>query len=691
MTQFTVKELNDIISDLLLNVFNNVDAVTDANVGAVLRQMLESVAQEISLLYTSLQEIYDGSRVDTAEGTDLEQIGAIVGVTRKDGTKSDGDVTFVRLTPATVDFTIAANSIVSTQPNTGETQLRFVVTANTTFFASISTELHKFRDGIYKYPLTERLIDSITLLEATVGAVPGTALVENTDFEVIEDAVAIRVENADTLVILDDCEAADWTESVDATADVLDPVEFREGSNSIKLGKSGVASTDAYYEKILAAVKDGSDTDLHLWIYVKDATALAKIDEIKILYASGGNDNNSYELAFPNAELTTGWQILRIDRNDDGIVQTGFPSVSAINFLRITITTNNAADTLASGDVNMDFWRFTEDNEYDGDYINFIIGGTHSDDDTDIDVDYVPLSREVPCEAENVGDEYNVTKHKIVFKVSSIPNIQSVDNYESMSGGVDEETDDELRERIKDSSLAGAATVEALRQACLAVEGVTSVSVTDLPRQSASAEGHTYTNTQNEYKLDFEIAVDNATLAIVGTVGAVPGTPFIKNTDYVLDSRSQIVWQGGGTKPDNNTIFYVTYDYDWLGHVEIFVSGIETPLPASVISDVEDAVDDTRAAGIEVDVLEPTVVAVDVTTNIDVETGYDTALVEEDVEDNLRDYLNTLGVGDDVYVSELIRVIQDTPGVQNSTVTVPAADVAIDDDEVAKAGTITVT
>jgi len=691
MTQFTVKPLNDIISDLLLNVFNNVDDVTDGNVGGVLRQMLEAVALEISLLYDSLQIIYDGSRVDTATGTDLEQIGALVGVTRKDGTNAQGDVSFIRLTPASVDFTIAANSIVSLQPNTGEEQLRFLAVANTTFFASIDTELHTFRDGIFGYPLTERLLDSITLLEAEVGAVPGTALTEGVDFEIIPNAVAVRIEDADSLVMLDDCETADWTESADATADALDAVEFREGSNSLKLGKSGVASNTITYEKILAATEDGSDGDLHVWIYVKDATALSKIDELKLLYASGGNDNNSYELSFLNAELTTGWQRLWVSRNDDSIVQTGFPSISAINFLRITIITPLAADTLTSGDVNMDMWSFTEDTEYDGDYINFIIGGTHPDDNTDFDTDYVPLSREVPCIAESVGIKYNVSKHKIVFMVSSIPNIQSVDNYEQMGGGVDVETDDELRERIQDTSLAGAATAEALRQACLAVDGITSVSVRDMPSQSASSEGHLYSTLQTEYQLDFEVAMDTATLSLVGTVGAVPGTPFIKNTDYVLDSRSQIVWQGGGTKPDNATIFYADYDYDWLGHVEVFVSGIEAPLPASVLAEVITAVDDTRAAGIEVQVLEPTIVAVDVTTNVDVLTGYDTALVLVDVADSIRDFLNTRGVGDDVFVSELIRVIQETAGVENSSVSVPAVDVVIDVNEVAKAGTVTVT
>lgn len=345
---------------------------------------------------------------------------------------------------------------------------------------------------------------------------------------------------------------------------------------------------------------------------------------------------------------------------------------------------------MASGDIGMDFWFFAPDVEYTGDLIQFIIGGTLPDTTTAFETDYVPLSREVPCEAEAVGVKYNVGKSKIVFKVSNIPNIPTVNNYEIMSGGTDEETDEELRERIKDSSLAGKATVNALRQAVLAVEGVTSVTVDDLPTKTASAEGHLYSNTQDTYKLDNEVALDDATLDINGTVGAAPFN-FTNGVDYVLDLQSNVIWQALGTKPDNSTIFYVDYNYDWLGHVEMFVSGVQTPLPASVVANVDTAVADTKAAGVDVDVIEPTVVSVDVTCVVVIETGFDGATVRSNVEDNLRDYLNALGVGEDVYRSELIRVIQDTAGVENSTLTVPAADVTINLDEVAKAGTITVT
>ena len=313
MTQFTVKSLNDIISDMLLNVVNNVDEVTDLNVGSVLRTMLEAIAQEISLIYEELQNIYDGSRIDTAIEDDLDQLGELVGVTRKEGTESEGYVTFSRNAVATADFTIAQNSIISTQPNTGEEQLRYLVDANTTFSAEITAESTLFVDGVYNYPLNERIIDSISLLSATVSTTPGTPLTETTDFT-IESVTGAREIDTSNLETADDCETADWTESTDATADALDAVDYRQGSNSIDLGKSGTTTTEMSYEKILGSVVDSSDKDLHVWVKVEDAPTLAKINTLELAYGSGGSISNSYAFVFQAADLVVGWNLLRVDR-----------------------------------------------------------------------------------------------------------------------------------------------------------------------------------------------------------------------------------------------------------------------------------------------------------------------------------------------------------------------------------------
>jgi len=690
--QFTVKPLNDIISDLLLNVFNNINDVTDGNAGGIMRQMLEAVAQEISLLYDQLQNIYDGSRVSTAIGTDLEEIGLLVGVDRKDGTNSTGFASFIRNQVAGADFTISANSIVSTQPNTGEEQLRFLVASDTIFDADIDAESHDYVDGLLYYPMDERLIDSVQQVSATVSATPGTILTQGVDYEISSVSNQLIVD-PNAVLLVDDCETANWTESADATADALDAVDFIQGANSLDLGKSGTSSTLASYEKVLGTVVDGTDKDMHLSLKIIDNTALAKIDRIEITYGSGGDATNAYTLSFSNSDLADAvgsFYRFFIDRTDTELTQTGFPSVAATNFIKIDIYTNLAGDVLTSGDVKMDFWFFGDSSLYSGDTIKFITTGTVPDDGTSFLVDYKPLSKEVPIISEDVGAKYNVGANKIVFKVSSIPSVDAVNNYEATEGGTDIETDDELRDRIQESSLAGKATASAIRQAVLAVDGITSVTVDDLPRKTATDEVHRYAIATDTYKLDFEVAQDTATLDVEGTLSATPGHTFVQNTDFVLDSSSQIVWQGGGDNPDDDTDFFVDYDYDWLGHVEVFVSGTQSPLPASVLSDVDDAIEDTRAAGVIVTVLEPTVVTIDVTATIVVEGGASTATVLTAVESALRTYLNTLDVGIDIFRSELIRIIQETEGVSNSTLTVPAADVTIDVDEVAKAGTLTI-
>ena len=692
MTQFTVKPLTDVISDLLLNVFNNIPDVTDANVGGVLRQMLEAVGQEISLLYDQLQLIYNGSRVDFAESTDLDQIGLLVGITRKAGTKASGNITFFRNQTSPSNFTIAANSLVSLQPNTGETQLRYKVVAVTTFFSAIAGESNLFRDGIYDYALDERLIDSIQMLKGTVLTIPNTPLTLTTDYVIVEDIENGRLVDVTLLNSVDRCEViTGWTNNADATVVATDAVNFREGTKSLKLGKSGVASNTARYEKVFTPVINGKDRDFHMWFRILDTTTLNKIDRLEITYGSGGTSANSKKFTIERADLVTGFQLLRIDRNDSTIITTGVPSLSAINFVRIDVITNNIADTIVNTNLNMDFLFFAPDSEYNGDLVRFTFTGTSPDDNTNFLTDYKPLSREVLCEAEAVGDEYNVSKNKIIFKVSSIPSVDHVNNFINIGGGTDVELDTDLRERIKNAVfLIGKATVNALRQAALGVDGITSVTVNDLPQKTSISEPHRFLTGTDNYQLNFEIAQSDGTLTVIGTDLTIFPTTFISGTDYVLNELSEVVWQTLGNKPDNNTDFFTTYNYKWLGHVEIFVSGVESPLPVLVLTNVTTVIDDTRAAGIDVDIFEPTIVNVSVTATVIVESGFSVTAVKSAVADNVTNFLNSLPVGQDVFRAELIRVIQETSGVENSTLTVPAADVVIGVNQIAKAGVITI-
>ena len=87
---------------------------------------------------------------------------------------------------------------------------------------------------------------------------------------------------------------------------------------------------------------------------------------------------------------------------------------------------------------------------------------------------------DVPAEAVEVGEKYNVPANSILIFETPVMGIEHVTNPEPFTGGADPESDDEYRARIPLylESLKRA-TKTALESACLSVEGVTSVTVED--------------------------------------------------------------------------------------------------------------------------------------------------------------------------------------------------------------------
>lgn len=689
---FNIKTKEEIINEILIQIVENVDAITDVNVGATLRTLVESLGLELEDIYTELENVYTGTRIDEATGDDLDNLGALVGITRKQGTKAQNYVTFKRNIPTGSSFIIPQGAIVSTQPNTSEEQLQFLVINNTTFNPSITNESHKFVNGIYNYKLEERFIDSITELTGLVSSAPFT-FTENTDFIIVNNYNDLVIDT-DTVTIVDNCDATtDWNTGIGAIAIALDTVDFKQGTGSLMLGKSTTATNSVYYDKVLGSVFDSSDKKAYFWFKILDITTLNKLNNIKVTFGNSSISNsNSY--VFTNSKLKVGWNIYELDFSDSTIIKQGIPNGYVYNYVRYTIETNNDSDVLASGDLKLDFIILAEGEQYKGDIVQFLATGTLPDTNSNIAVDYIPLSKEVLCESQNVGEKYNVVKEKIFFKVSFISNIDSVNNYVAMSSGTDIEVDDDLRDRIKSATeLKGKATVESLKQAVLGVEGITSVSVDDMPLKSASTEPHLFVDfaTTDTQKLDYEVVQNDVNLVVSGTRGSLPVT-FVNGVDYFLEN-STINWVSSGTCPDNGTTFLVDYDYRWLGHVNMFVSGATTPLPSYVITNVDNAIYDTRSAGIDVQWYEPTVVTVNISASILIDTanGYLFPNVKIDVEDAITELLNNKETGEILYISEIIEVIMKTAGVKNTTVSLPASDVTVAIDEIVKVGTITIT
>ena len=93
-------------------------------------------------------------------------------------------------------------------------------------------------------------------------------------------------------------------------------------------------------------------------------------------------------------------------------------------------------------------------------------------------ITYEPLSIDIAVQASNSGSQSNVTFGTIVNCQSKPAGIDEVINYESTSGGTDNETDDELRNRVPLflSSLSKG-TKDALKAAALSIDGVKNANI----------------------------------------------------------------------------------------------------------------------------------------------------------------------------------------------------------------------
>lgn len=696
---YTTKTYDQIKANIILNIIQNVDEVNDANVGSVLDSFVAAFSTELSEEYADLNTIYQATRINTATDDDLDQIGEIVGITRNEGGNSSGDVTFSRNSGATDSFTVSNNVLISTQPNTGETTKRFITTESKTFPTSDSYT-QEFVNGIYYYKLNERLFETISSLTGTASSSSHT-FIEDTDFEVSEDYNG-KIFDLDNYSLLNDCETiGDWAAGTNTLTITANTSEYVQDTQSLNLRKSGSSGSDTIsYFHDLGADNDLTDLKAFVSMYVDESTNSVYstiLDTITIKIGSGynggsGSTTNNYEFDFEASDLTSDdWKRLVLDFTEATVNNN--PDITAIDFIDIQVTTQSATDALADGDLMMDFWFAADYNNYRGTVIKFLSTGTLPDTTTDFITTYTPLSIDIPVESEEIGSIYNVSVGKIIYKVSNIPNIDTVYNYEVMRGGSDAEEDDDYRDRIKSGGNINArASANAIETNVLDLDFIRSASVIDLPEKSQTDEAHVYDSSTQKFVLDYFVAQDDATLLISDTAGGT--ADYTKDTDYELNSDNEIDFSIGGTEPSDGATVYVDYNYDHLGNFKVLVTGVLGNLSASQISEVETVVDNVRSPGTVPSVEQPTYTSVDVTCTPTIDSSYDSTTVKENVQEAISDYITNLGIGEDVLYAGIIDVIMDVSGVTNTTVSDigggGTSDYTIGSEEVATPGTITV-
>lgn len=755
MATFTVKDYETIVQDIVDYLITNSSEITDMNVGSVIRSLIEAYSLElngISIdkdgLYQQIQNVYNARSISTATGADLDELAALVGVTRKSGIKSQVQLTLKRNTPIPVDTVISTGSVFSTQPTSTSSGLRFNSIQDYTFTTGIINESHPFKNGIYNYKLDERFYDTVSSVDGVVSSVPTTFTLTNYTLTKNYNGEMVDVS---TITEIDTCEVTTgWTGSTDAFAVTLNSGTKLQGSNSLNIGKTGTTQSYFNYTKTYATSSNLTNKQVHFKLKILDTTTLNKLTSMKVQI---GNDIYNYlEFTFtPSTDLVVGWNDIYLNTSD--AVTTGIPIVTNITYFKLHFDVTNAATTITSGNMNLDYIIFAEVENYVGDIIQWNQAVTLPDTGSNFTVDYVPLSKEVIVQADSIGSSYNVAIGKLNYKITNLPDITSVYNYEPGLYGENEEDDESLRIRIPDAAYAnGKATVSSIKTGLESLDYVLSANVVDLPLKTETGETFTYVTGTNNYKLDFDVAQDDSTLQVLGyattlngginnsvtsivvtsaaglkasgyikvdseiiqyasittntlnsctrgVLGTVAASHltlatvnqyFVRNTDFELNGSNEIVFGIGGNNPNNGNSIIVDYTYKWLGHVEISVIG-PTNFTATQMTEIEDKIIEYIAAGIQYTWATPTSTYVNVTADINIKAGYNATVVKTSVIEALQSRLNSFNIGENVYLSQLIDTIMSVEGVNYTDVSTPAANITVAVDETVKPGTILIT
>lgn len=128
------------------------------------------------------------------------------------------------------------------------------------------------------------------------------------------------------------------------------------------------------------------------------------------------------------------------------------------------------------------------------------------------------------------------------------------------------------------------------------------------------------------------------------------------------------------------------------GHVTVRLAGANSSQPtASVIAQVQAALDAVDLANITIHVTGFSETETDVTVDVSLDTGFVLADVESSVQLAIAEYINSLDVGETMMISGIVASVFNLPGISDVTVTTPATNQTTGATSKRTVGTITVT
>jgi len=168
--------------------------------------------------------------------------------------------------------------------------------------------------------------------------------------------------------MIDSCSAttgwtASGTNSITVNATMFKPDGVTDGA--LNIVKSDITSATFSVSKSTTSI-NGTSKDFTMWFYIKDATALAKLKSSGtcLTIRFGSDNSNYYYKDYTVADLSTGWNFLKIVIPGGMTGTTSTPTITALDYTYIAIITNNITDVFVAGDIIYDAIRAASVDDY---------------------------------------------------------------------------------------------------------------------------------------------------------------------------------------------------------------------------------------------------------------------------------------------------------------------------------------
>tara|TARA_X000001388_G_scaffold20926_2_gene13861 strand:+ start:2971 stop:4332 length:1362 start_codon:yes stop_codon:yes gene_type:complete len=316
-------------------------------------------------------------------------------------------------------------------------------------------------------------------------------------------------------------------------------------------------------------------------------------------------------------------------------------------------------------------------------------------------------SSAIATTAVAAGSAGNVGVSTITALSTKPPGVQTVTNTVKFASGTDRETDAAFRARIENF-------VQSLARCT--VDGIEGVALGTVDAASGKSVQFVHVFEPPTNPGTATVFIDDGAGTAESTVSVASETiinPALGGEEFLYTDKKPLVdnLDGTFTLTINGVLKTLGTDYyvNWASGRIYFT----TPLVVGdnvvvsyqyytgLIAEVQRVVDGDptdrvtypgyRAAGVDVRVLTPLIETIVVAATLTVLEGFDKATVSTNVQTNIIDYINTLGISGDVIRNEIIERIMSTPGVYNVNLVAPVSDVTINDNQLPRTATTSVT